>query len=251
MRGEDGLELGGRDLEGVDLDELLEPVDDEDLALLVDDDEVAGAQPPVGVDHRRGGVRAVQVARHRLRPAHPQLAGLARAEIGAALAGRPRAARCPASRARPSRARRPARGRARSPSPWSRSARSRGGRRRRAGARRPRRAISPATGAPPATTSSREDRSWASTAGWPASAAITGGGPTRTVARWRSMSSTKASKAKLRQRHGGRARGQRVGQRDDEAHDVGEGRDATIVSRGPELQRRRAPARRRPRGSRG
>ena len=85
MRGEDRLELGGRDLEGVDLDELLEPVDDEDLALLVDDDEVAGAQPPVGVDHRRGGVRTVQVPRHRLRPAHPQLAGLAGTEIGAAV----------------------------------------------------------------------------------------------------------------------------------------------------------------------
>ena len=55
------------------------------LALLVDDDEVAGVQPPVGVDHRGGGVRTVQVARHRLRPAHPELAGLAGAEVGAAL----------------------------------------------------------------------------------------------------------------------------------------------------------------------
>jgi hypothetical protein len=50
MRGEDGLELRRRDLEGVDLDELLESVDDEDLALLVEDDQVAGAgQPPASI----------------------------------------------------------------------------------------------------------------------------------------------------------------------------------------------------------
>ena len=78
MGDEHGLELGGRDLVAADLDQLLEPVDEEDAPVLVDVAEVAGVQPAVGVDGRGRGVRVVAVARHQLRAAHPQLAVLAR-----------------------------------------------------------------------------------------------------------------------------------------------------------------------------
>ena len=42
------LELGGRDLQRVDLDQLLDAVDDEQVAVGVDAGEVAGPQPAVG-----------------------------------------------------------------------------------------------------------------------------------------------------------------------------------------------------------
>jgi len=61
------LQLGGRDLVGADLDELLEPVDDEHVAVLVHVAEVAGVQPFVGVEDLGGGIGTAQVAGHHLR----------------------------------------------------------------------------------------------------------------------------------------------------------------------------------------
>jgi hypothetical protein len=65
VRDEQRLELGWGDLVGADLDDLLEPVDDEDLAVCVDVAEVAGATSAVGVDHRgrRVGTRGTSSAR--------------------------------------------------------------------------------------------------------------------------------------------------------------------------------------------
>ena len=68
------LELGRWDLEALVLDELLEPVDDEEVSLVVDVADVAGVEPSVVVDGVRGRGRVVQVARHHLRTAHPDLA---------------------------------------------------------------------------------------------------------------------------------------------------------------------------------
>ena len=54
VREEQRLELGGRHLLGTDLDELLEPVDDEDIARGVDAAEVAAAQPAAGAEDLGG-----------------------------------------------------------------------------------------------------------------------------------------------------------------------------------------------------
>ena len=59
---EHGLELGGGDLEALVLDELLEPVHDEDLVVVVDEADVASVQPPVLVDRLLGRLRVVQVS---------------------------------------------------------------------------------------------------------------------------------------------------------------------------------------------
>ena len=70
------LELGGWDLEALVLDELLEPVDDVEVAVGVDVADVAGVQPTVIVDRGlRGGV-VVQVALHHLWASNPHLAVL-------------------------------------------------------------------------------------------------------------------------------------------------------------------------------
>ena len=53
MGEQQGLELGRRDLESLVLDQLLEPVDDVDVAVRVDLGDVARVQPAVGVDRRR------------------------------------------------------------------------------------------------------------------------------------------------------------------------------------------------------
>ena len=49
------LQLGRRHLEALVLDELLEPVDDEQVAVVVDVADVAGVQPAVVVDGGGGG----------------------------------------------------------------------------------------------------------------------------------------------------------------------------------------------------
>jgi hypothetical protein len=77
------LQLGGGHLVGADLDELLEPVGAEHVAVVVDPAEVAGVQPAAGVERLGGRRGVVQVALHDLRPPDPQLARLAGAEVGA------------------------------------------------------------------------------------------------------------------------------------------------------------------------
>ena len=83
MADQDRLELRGRHLQGGDLDQLLEPIDDRDAAVLVDRAEIARAQPAVGRQDLGGGLRAVQVAGHDLRAACPQLAARADPERAA------------------------------------------------------------------------------------------------------------------------------------------------------------------------
>ena len=82
MRQQHRLQLRRSDLAGLVLDQLLQAVDQEEVAVLVRVADVAGVQPAVGVDHRGGGVRPVEVALHHLRPANPELAMLAGPEIG-------------------------------------------------------------------------------------------------------------------------------------------------------------------------
>ena len=82
---EHGLELRWRDLKAHDLDELLEPVDEEHVTVLVEVPEVAGVKPPLGIDAVRGSGGIVEVARHQLRAAHEQLAVLARRQRRPAL----------------------------------------------------------------------------------------------------------------------------------------------------------------------
>src|SRR4051794_30710897 len=64
-------------------DHVLEPAGDPAVAALVHGRQVAGAQPPVGID-RGGGLRGgVEVAGHHVVAASPQLTDLARADRGA------------------------------------------------------------------------------------------------------------------------------------------------------------------------
>jgi len=61
VRDEERLELGRRHLEPLVLDDLLEPVDDEDLVVVVDIADVAGVQPAVLVDGVLCRLKVVQV----------------------------------------------------------------------------------------------------------------------------------------------------------------------------------------------
>ena len=79
MRQQQRLELGRRHLVALVLDELLEAVDDLELAVVVHLRDVAGVQEAVVVDGLVGRVVLAQVAEHDVRTAHPELAGLARA----------------------------------------------------------------------------------------------------------------------------------------------------------------------------
>jgi hypothetical protein len=75
-----GLELRGRDLVAAGLDQLLEPIDEEEVAVVVEVAEVAAVQPPVGVDGGGGRGIVAEIAAHELRAAEPQLAGAAGTE---------------------------------------------------------------------------------------------------------------------------------------------------------------------------
>jgi hypothetical protein len=78
------LQLGRGHLGALVLDELLEPVDHEQVAVGVDVAEVAGAQPAAGSEGGRRRLRPVAVAAHHLGAAHPQLPCPAGAEVAAA-----------------------------------------------------------------------------------------------------------------------------------------------------------------------
>ena len=88
------LQLGRRHLEALVLDQLLDPVDDEDVAVVVDVADVAGVQPAVRRRSSPRWPRAVQVAAHHLRAADPQLAWLRRAERPRRSPGRRSGTRC-------------------------------------------------------------------------------------------------------------------------------------------------------------
>ena len=81
VRDEHRLELGRRHLVALVLDELLDAVDEHDVAVLVGAADVAGVQPAVVVDGGGGRLGVVEVAAHDLRPAHAHLALLAGAEL--------------------------------------------------------------------------------------------------------------------------------------------------------------------------
>ena len=85
VREQERLQFGGGDLVALVLDQLLDPVDDPQRAVLLDAGDVAGVQPAVGVDRLRGRLRVVEVALHHLRAADQELARLARRRV---LAGR-------------------------------------------------------------------------------------------------------------------------------------------------------------------
>ena len=77
------LQLGRGDLVALVLDQLLQPVDDREVAVVVGIRRVAGVQPALGVDRCGGRLGLVEIALHHLRAAHPELARLARSEFGA------------------------------------------------------------------------------------------------------------------------------------------------------------------------
>jgi hypothetical protein len=61
VRDEEGLKLRRRHLEPLVLDDLLEPVDDEDLVVVINVADVPGVQPAVLVDGVLRGLGVVQV----------------------------------------------------------------------------------------------------------------------------------------------------------------------------------------------
>ncbi len=85
MGEQDLLELGGRDLVALVLDQLLDPVGDPEPAVGVDGDDVAGVHPPAGVDGRRGRRGIIEVAAHRAGGPDEQLPRFAGTQIGVRL----------------------------------------------------------------------------------------------------------------------------------------------------------------------
>ncbi len=83
MRQQHGLELRRRHLQSLVLDQLLHPVDDEEVAVVVHAADVARAQPPFAVHHRPRLGQATQVTAHDLRTANPNLAVRAGRDVGA------------------------------------------------------------------------------------------------------------------------------------------------------------------------
>ncbi len=85
MGQQERLELCRRDLKTLVLDELLEPVDDVEVAVVVDVADVAGVEPALVVDAVGGRVRVVEVSLHHLWSTDPHLAVGIEVEIGASL----------------------------------------------------------------------------------------------------------------------------------------------------------------------
>src|SRR5205085_7607020 len=81
---EQRFELRRRHRAALVLDQLLDAVHHEEVAVRVGIADVAGVQPALGIDHGRGGVGPAQVALHHLWPAHADLALFALTELGPA-----------------------------------------------------------------------------------------------------------------------------------------------------------------------
>src|SRR4051812_8629705 len=77
------FDLSGISVEATDDEHVLSATDDAQVALVVDDTEVAGAQPSVCGQRVPGGLRIIEVVRHHTRPAHGDLTGRARVDVGA------------------------------------------------------------------------------------------------------------------------------------------------------------------------
>ena len=77
MLGDHLLDLGGIDVEAADDDEVLGPVDEVQVAVVVGHGDVAGAQPAVGGQHPGGLLGIVEVALEHVGALHPDLAGVA------------------------------------------------------------------------------------------------------------------------------------------------------------------------------
>ena len=58
---EHGLQFDGRNLEAIDLDQVLETIDDDDLAVEFDVAEVTGPKPAVRIDHPSGALGLVDI----------------------------------------------------------------------------------------------------------------------------------------------------------------------------------------------
>ena len=71
------LELRGRDLESLDLDQLLQPIDHGQVAVVIEHTDVAGVQPALRIDRAGRRLGIVQVAFHDVRAAHPHFTRLA------------------------------------------------------------------------------------------------------------------------------------------------------------------------------
>ena len=85
VRQEQRLELGGRHLVALVLDQLLHPVDDREDTLVGDGGDVARVQVALVVEGDRGGLGVVEVAGHHVRALDPQLAALAGPDFPAGL----------------------------------------------------------------------------------------------------------------------------------------------------------------------
>ena len=73
MADQQRLKFRRRDLEALDLDEFLHPVDDAEEALLVDQRQIAGVQPALGVKRAGRRLGVVEVSHHHLRARAPKV----------------------------------------------------------------------------------------------------------------------------------------------------------------------------------
>ncbi len=62
-------------MKALDLDEFLDPIRDEQVAIRIEVADVSGAHPAVDHAGRGRGIGIVRITRERLRPAEPELAG--------------------------------------------------------------------------------------------------------------------------------------------------------------------------------